>query len=62
VTGWSTVRTAGPANESGQALNFIVTDNNSGLFSARDTVTPLVGQGRGHDEVVSSPLVDCLSC
>ncbi len=40
VTGWNTLRSAGPTNESGQVLSFIVTDNNTGLFSARPAISP----------------------
>jgi CSLREA domain-containing protein len=35
VAGWATAISAGPADESGQALNFIVTNNNNALFSAQ---------------------------
>jgi hypothetical protein len=34
VTGWATSISAGPTDESGQALNFIVTNNNNSLFTA----------------------------
>ena len=40
VAGWATGLSAGPANESGQALNFIVTNNNNALFSAQPAVSP----------------------
>ncbi len=51
VTGWATAISAGPANEAGQALNFIVSNDNNGLFSAQPaiaangtlTYTPAVG-------------------
>ena len=33
VPAWATDLSAGPANESGQALTFTVTTNNDGLFS-----------------------------
>lgn len=39
VTGWATTISAGPANESTQILNFIVTNSNSALFSAQPTVS-----------------------
>ncbi|HWR60900.1 MAG TPA: FG-GAP-like repeat-containing protein [Clostridia bacterium] len=35
VTGWATGITAGPPNESGQTLEFIVTNDNNGLFSVQ---------------------------
>src|SRR5205085_346377 len=34
AAGWATAISAGPPDESGQALNFIVTNNNNGLFTA----------------------------
>jgi hypothetical protein len=34
VAGWATSISAGPANESSQAVNFIVTNNNNSLFTA----------------------------
>ncbi|HMF93192.1 MAG TPA: N,N-dimethylformamidase beta subunit family domain-containing protein [Vicinamibacterales bacterium] len=40
VTNWATKISAGPANESGQALNFIVSNNNTALFSAQPAVAP----------------------
>ena len=33
VSGWATAISKGPANESGQAVDFIVTNNNNALFS-----------------------------
>jgi len=52
VNNWATSISAGPADESGQALNFIVTNDNNPLFSAQPAVsasgtltyTPAVGQ------------------
>src|SRR5207249_6196158 len=39
VAGWATAISAGPANESGQTLTFLVTNNsNPGLFSAAPAV------------------------
>ena len=38
VSGWATAISAGPANESGQAVNFVVSNNNAGLFSAQPAV------------------------
>ena len=40
VPGWATAISAGPADEVGQAVNFIVTNNNNGLFSAQPAVSP----------------------
>jgi D-arabinose 5-phosphate isomerase GutQ len=40
VSGWATAISAGPANESGQAVNFIVTNNNNALFSTQPAVSP----------------------
>jgi hypothetical protein len=34
VVGWATAISAGPSDESSQALNFIVSNNNNGLFTA----------------------------
>jgi len=39
-TGWATNISAGPADESGQALNFIVGNNNNALFSAQPAISP----------------------
>jgi large repetitive protein len=36
---WATAVSAGPADESGQALNFLVTNNNSSLFSAQPAIS-----------------------
>jgi hypothetical protein len=38
VTGWATGISAGPADESSQLLNFIVTNDNSAVFSAQPAV------------------------
>ena len=38
VTGWATAISAGPANEAGQVLNFIVSNNNNALFSAQPAI------------------------
>ncbi len=38
VTGWATAISAGAANEAGQALNFIVSNNNNALFSAQPAI------------------------
>ena len=38
VNGWATVLSAGPANEAGQVLNFIVSNNNNALFSSQPTI------------------------
>src|SRR5512132_429023 len=38
VSGWATAISAGPANESGQTANFVVSNNNNGLFSAQPAV------------------------
>jgi hypothetical protein len=39
VNGWATNISTGPADESGQALNFIVTNDNNALFSAQPAVS-----------------------
>jgi VCBS repeat-containing protein len=39
INGWATALSAGPADEAGQALNFIVTNNNNALFSAQPSVS-----------------------
>ena len=36
--GWATAINAGPANESGQTVNFLVSNNNPGLFSAQPAI------------------------
>ena len=38
VSGWATAISAGPANESGQTVNFVVSNNNAGLFSTQPAV------------------------
>jgi hypothetical protein len=38
VSGWATDIGAGPTNESGQALNFILTNDNSALFSVQPAI------------------------
>jgi VCBS repeat-containing protein len=38
VTGWASSLSAGPANESSQLLNFIVTNSNNSLFSVQPAV------------------------
>jgi VCBS repeat-containing protein len=38
VNGWATALSAGPADEAGQALNFIVSNNNNALFSIQPAV------------------------
>ncbi len=40
VNGWATSLSAGPTNESGQALNFLVSNNNNGLFSIQPVISP----------------------
>ncbi|TMG00287.1 MAG: tandem-95 repeat protein, partial [Chloroflexi bacterium] len=39
VSGWATNLGKGPANESGQTLDFIVSNNNNGLFSGQPAVS-----------------------
>src|SRR5207247_1621793 len=39
VTAWATIISAGPADEVGQTLNFIVSNNNTTLFSAQPAVS-----------------------
>ncbi|HEV7701102.1 MAG TPA: Ig-like domain-containing protein, partial [Pyrinomonadaceae bacterium] len=39
VAGWATNISKGPANESGQVVDFIVTNNNNSLFSAQPAVS-----------------------
>jgi uncharacterized delta-60 repeat protein len=43
VTGWASAISAGPPNESGQALNFIVSTNNSALFAVAPAIDPATG-------------------
>jgi hypothetical protein len=40
VAGWATLISAGPPDESGQALNFLVSPANPGLFSVAPAVSP----------------------
>jgi len=40
VAGWATAISAGPPNESGQTLTFLVTNDNNALFSAQPSVAP----------------------
>jgi hypothetical protein len=40
VANWATNISAGPANEAGQLLNFIVTNSNNALFSVQPVVAP----------------------
>jgi hypothetical protein len=40
VPGWATQISAGPANESGQTLNFIVSNDNAALFAAAPAIAP----------------------
>lgn len=40
VGAWATAISAGPANESEQALNFIVSNDNNGLFSTQPSISP----------------------
>jgi VCBS repeat-containing protein len=37
---WATNVSAGPADEAGQILNFVVSNNNTGLFAVQPTITP----------------------
>ncbi|KKW23876.1 MAG: Outer membrane adhesin-like protein [Candidatus Kaiserbacteria bacterium GW2011_GWA2_52_12] len=43
VAGWATLMSAGPVDESGQALDFIVTNDNNTLFSAQPSVATTTG-------------------
>src|SRR5439155_641693 len=38
VTGWATAMSPGPADEAGQALDFLVSSNNTSLFSAQPAI------------------------
>src|SRR5439155_18612103 len=40
VIGWATGISAGPANEAGQTLDFIVGNNNPALFAAAPAISP----------------------
>jgi VCBS repeat-containing protein len=39
VSGWTTSLSTGPANESGQTLSFVVTNDNTGLFSVQPSIS-----------------------
>ncbi len=64
VNGWATSISAGPPDEAGQALNFIVTNNNNPLFSAQPAVsntgvlTYTPANGQSGTAVVSVSLQD----
>ncbi|HQO33529.1 MAG TPA: Ig-like domain-containing protein, partial [bacterium] len=40
VAGWATGITTGPADESGQSVLFLVTNDNNGLFSVQPSISP----------------------
>jgi len=40
VAGWATAISAGPANESGQTVNFVVSNDNNALFSVQPAISP----------------------
>src|SRR5262249_54287276 len=40
IPNWATAISAGPANESGQTVNFVVTNDNNGAFLSQPAVTP----------------------
>ena len=40
VANWATAISAGPANEAGQAVDFVVTNDNNALFSSQPSVSP----------------------
>jgi uncharacterized repeat protein (TIGR02543 family) len=40
VTGWATLISAGPPDEAGQLLNFIVSNDNNALFSVQPSIAP----------------------
>jgi uncharacterized repeat protein (TIGR01451 family) len=40
VTGWATAISAGPPDEASQTLNFLVSNNNTALFSAQPAISP----------------------
>ena len=40
IAGWATNLSAGPANENGQALNFLVSVGNPALFSSQPAISP----------------------
>src|SRR5262249_35644073 len=39
VTGWATVISAGPANENGQTLTFLVSNNNNAIFAVQPSIS-----------------------
>src|SRR5262249_30791287 len=43
VTGWASGISAGPANEAGQQLTFLVTTNNDALFAVAPAIDPATG-------------------
>ena len=43
VAGWATDISTGPVNEAGQALAFILTNDNNGLFAVQPAVDPATG-------------------
>ncbi|HEV7224159.1 MAG TPA: Ig-like domain-containing protein, partial [Pirellulales bacterium] len=43
VAAWATAISKGPANEAGQTLNFVVSDDNGALFSAAPAIDPTTG-------------------
>ncbi len=43
VPGWATAISPGPANESGQTVNFVVSNNDNTLFSQQPAVDPTTG-------------------
>src|SRR5206468_2908184 len=43
VVGWATNISAGPPDEAGQTLNFLITTSNDSLFSALPTIDPATG-------------------
>jgi gliding motility-associated-like protein len=43
VAGWATLLSEGPANESGQTLTMVTTNNNNALFSVQPSVDPNTG-------------------
>src|SRR5207244_3014066 len=40
INGWAAVISAGPADESSQTLNFIVSNDNNALFSTQPAISP----------------------
>jgi uncharacterized delta-60 repeat protein len=43
ISGWATAISAGPPNEANQTLNFVVSTNNSALFSVAPAIDPATG-------------------